>query len=121
MGRGPFDGVMTGRSRDQTGPRSREELAAHYEELLAEQESSGLSVAEFAEEVGVSSGTLYSWRRRLADPPSVGELVEVTVADSDAGGGGTLVLRVDERYAIELEEDFDGAALSRLLEVLAEC
>ena len=68
-------------------PASREELETWYSAALAEQESSGLSVADFAEELGVTATTLYQWRRRLSATsaedrrrqPSPKGLVEVTV------------------------------------------
>lgn len=44
---------------DVDRPRRGPELAAYYEGLLLEQEKSGLSVTEFAEDVGVSACTLY--------------------------------------------------------------
>jgi len=40
---------------------SQAELAEYYRELLEEQAASELSVTEFAAEVGISAGTLYSW------------------------------------------------------------
>ena len=102
------------------------ELAAHYEGLLEEQESSGLSVAAFAEEVGVSPATLYSWRRRLRGEESASRLVQVDVVDDEREEPtetvrGGLALRVNDRFRIELPADFDGGALARLLEVLDEC
>ena len=109
------------------GKRSRADLAAYYERLLDEQKRSGLSVVEFAKEVGVSSATLYSWRRRLGggrgDRPSDGALVEVHVTDQldPAALPAPMVLSIDGRVRIELEESFDEGALERLLSVLARC
>lgn len=102
-------------------PSSRAELAEYYAGLLAEQESSGLSVAEFADEVGISSATLYSWRRRLEGAPRTRHLVEVKIADDHTEGDSMLVLRVDDRFAIEVPANFDRDALSHLLEILGEC
>ena len=65
-------------TRSRSG--SRAGLVEHYRALLEEQAQSELSVTEFAAEVGVSAGTLYAWRRRLADSAGaseVGDLVEV--------------------------------------------
>jgi len=50
-------GMKTGRARSV----SQAELAEYYRELLEEQAASELSVTEFAAEVGISAGTLYSW------------------------------------------------------------
>jgi transposase-like protein len=114
--------------RSKAGPRARGELAEYYEELLAEQEESGLSVTAFAEQVGLSAATLYSWRRKLSgddeeDDGSTGRLVQVAMARSSAGTrrAGVLVLRVGEEFEVELDEDFDAEALRRLLAILDEC
>lgn len=106
------------------------DLADYYRELLEEQAQSELSVVDFAEEVGVSAATLYSWRRRLADSAEsreeateVGDLLEVQVTDDEGAGhrGTPMVLTIDGRLRIELEADFDAVALERLLGLLARC
>lgn len=98
-------------------------LAAYYGELLAEQEGSGLSVTEFAEEAGVSAATLYAWRRRLRGRAGKAKLLEVDVIEggSEASGSQFVTLEVDERFRIELPGDFDEDALMRLLGVLDRC
>lgn len=106
--------------------RGRSDLTEYYRALLEEQEQSELSVTEFAEEVGVSAATLYSWRRRLAESGEDregGDLIEVQVTgDGDVlQRGASIVLMVDSRLRIELEADFDGGALERLLSVLSRC
>ena len=102
--------------------RAGEELAEYYRGLLEEQIERGLSVTEFAEEVGVSAATLYSWRRRLRDEPAPrgGRLVQVAVSET-SHEGGRVILRVGEEYEVELGADFDADTLRRLLEVLDGC
>jgi transposase-like protein len=114
--------MKTARSKS----RGRSDLAEYYRALLEEQEQSELSVAEFAEEVGVSPATLYSWRRRLAESGEDregGDLIEVQVpgAGDVLQRGASIVLIVDSRLQIQLEADFDGGALERLLGVLSRC
>ena len=110
-----------------TARRDSADLAIHYEGLLKEQEDSGLSVSEFAEEVGLSAATLYSWRRRLRGREDDARLLEVSVIGDDGsslgspGLGGPLVLQVGERMRIEVRSDFDEDALARLLGVLDRC
>ena len=119
---------MAPKPRTQPPSRRRAELAEYYRELLAEQEESGLSVAEFAEEVGLSGATLYAWRRKLSldieggNRPT-GQLVEVSVACSKEAvqRSSSLILRVGDEFEVELDEDFDAGALRRLLEVLGAC
>jgi len=114
--------MKTARARS----RGRADLAEYYRALLEEQAQSDLSVTEFAEEVGVSAATLYSWRRRLADSSEEGEagdLIEVQVTGEGTvlQEGASIVLTVDGRLRIELEADFDDGALERLLGVLSRC
>jgi hypothetical protein len=47
-------------------PRGREQLAAWYAQVLEAQGRSGLSIAEYGAQIGVTAATLYSWKRRLA-------------------------------------------------------
>lgn len=109
-------------ARRPTQRRAGGELAEYYRGLLEEQADSGLSVTEFAEEVGVSAATLYSWRRRLRDDPGLpgARLVQVAVSET-SHGGGTLILRVGEEYEVELGAGFDADTLRRLLAVLDRC
>lgn len=109
-------------------PVGRDELARWYAEALAHQASSGLSVTEYAEEIGVTASTLYQWRRRLAEEGRSREagsafgLVEVTIdgrgskAESDP-----LVVRLEGGRCIEIPEGFDGVELQRLVRVLESC
>ena len=103
------------------GKRPRADLAAYYGQLLDELAQSGLSVVKFAQEVGVSSASLYSWRRRLGH--GIGpRLLEVQVAQGQAGeAAGAMTLLVGDRFRIELEHGFDEGALESVLGGLARC
>lgn len=112
-------------------PASREELEAWYATALAEQETSGLSVADFAEELGVTATTLYQWRRRLSAAragdgrcqPSPKGLVEVTVDSRRMAPGDTksYVVRLGAERSIEVPGTFDDAELRRLVTVIESC
>ena len=106
-------------------PTSREDLAAWYSAALDAQARSGLSVSDYAKQIGVTGWTLYDWRRRLGSGRARdrAKLVEVTVARSaGAEGGGALVVRVgDGRRSIEVPRGFDGDDLRRLVAVLESC
>jgi len=114
----------------ESRPRDRSELAAWYESALADQERRGLSVAEYAEEIGVTPATLYNWRRRLDSGPSPKPRVEapglvrvqvrrgVEVPPSRTAG---LVVRVGRSRSIEVPPGFDADELRRVIEVLEAC
>ena len=107
-------------------PSNRVELAAWYATALEAQATSGLSVAEYAEEIGVTSATLYQWRRRLwhsaEGDQDQAKLVEVSLATAKVNSvAETLVVRVTGGRSIEVPRGFDDGDLRRLLTVLESC
>lgn len=110
-------------------PERREDLAGWYADLLADQEASGLSVADYAADFGLTATTLYQWKRRLSaqsadasrSQRSTG-LIQVSLdraplADESPG----FVVRLADDRRVEVPVDFDGDALHRLLAVLETC
>ena len=92
-------------------------------QILAEQRASGLSVAAFARERGLSAWTLYDWRRRLGEqavPQEKPEFVQVMVAPS-ASRASTIAVELEAGMRVHVPAGFDAAELRRLLEVLASC
>lgn len=93
-------------------------------QVLAEQRASGLSVAAFARERGLSAWTLYEWRRRLgaaqSEPVAKPELVQVMVTPS-ASRASTIAVELGAGLRVHVPSGFDAAELRRLLEVLASC
>jgi transposase-like protein len=109
-------------------PTSRDELADWYSAVLDAQAGSGLSVAHYAEQVGVSAWTLYQWRRRLDDATkrdgADSNLVEVAIVQpmATSATAGSLVVRVGEgRHSIEVPRGFDSDDLCRLVVALESC
>ena len=107
-------------------PRSRDELAAWYGEVLADQARSGLGMKAYAAQIGVSSWTLYQWRRRLAKterPAAPPRVVEVNVAELATGGTPRdFIIRVCEgRRSIAVPPGFDSEGLRRLVATLETC
>ena len=113
-------------------PENREELQAWYAAALAEQASSGLSVGEYAEVIGVTATTLYQWRRRLTGrvdhkrqrrAPRPAGLVEVTVDRGAIAADDveSFVVRLRGDRRIEVPARFDATELGRLVTVLESC
>jgi transposase-like protein len=108
-------------------PKSRSELAGWYSAALADLAASGLSVAKYADQLGVSTWTLYEWRRRLGVAPQAAterkaELVEVTVAQPTESTADSMTVRVCAgRRSIEVPHRFDADDLRRLVTALESC
>jgi len=113
-------------------PTNRNELSAWYESVLLEQERTGLSVTEAAEEVGVTPVTLYAWRRRLrgwidneeneADEAPT-QLIRVHLRTNEEAERTSMpfVLRLGGDRVVEVPSGFDAKELARLIEVVSEC
>ena len=112
-------------------PTGRSDLEGWYSAALTAQERSGLSVTEYAHELGVTASTLYRWQRRLrgqgenedlAATPfglvEVGLRVDGAHAPVESEG---LVVRVGGDRRIEVPRGFDGDHLRRLVTVLESC
>ena len=57
-----------------------QELSAVWRERLEAQQASGLSVAAWCKQAGVSAWSVYAWRKRLSSPPGTPKLIRVPLA-----------------------------------------
>ena len=117
----------------QGRPRGRQGLSAWYSKLLADQKSSELSVAEYAEALGLTPTTLYHWKRRLSGttasraersgmPARPEGLIRLSLPQRAAPAvHAGFVVRVGGGRRVEVPDDFDGEVLQRLLSVLERC
>lgn len=118
----------------ESRPSERSELAAWYQAVLSEQQRCGVSVDEAATAVGVTTTTLYAWRRRLSATPgrvdvTTPGLVQVrvqrsgertTLAHGTSSRAG-VVLHLGAGRSVELTPMFDVDCLRRLIGVLEAC
>ena len=84
--------------------------------------ASGLSVAAFCRDQGISTSLLYRWRRRCPDeaaPGSSGSFVELRPVDRRGAGSGIAVV-VDGGFRLEVEPGFDATTLERVLACVAQ-
>jgi transposase-like protein len=119
------------KSINESRPADRADLAAWYEAILNAQESSGMSVAEAADEVGITATTLYQWRRRLSamaapdvDLQPASKLVRVHVRrreEQPREARRSVVLRLGGERSIEVPDGFDADELARLIPVVVAC
>ena len=114
----------------QGRPRGREGLHAWYAELLEDQASSDLSVAEYAVSLGLAPRTLYQWKRRLSQKPVRVELkreateglIQLSLPrEPKPTAQPGFVVRLASGRRVEVPDAFDGDALQRLLSVLDRC
>jgi len=104
-------------------------LPSWYAAVLDAQKSSGLTMADFLVETGISNSSLYKWRQRLISEaghipqkPVATEFIEVKLARQPSTGASHMTVRMaGNRHGIEVPHDFDADALRRLVEVLESC
>ena len=116
-------------------PTGRAGLSQWYSAALAAQKRSGLTLEEYARQLGVTATTLYQWRRRLsgggggrsgskATEPGP-RLVELVVNRADAKTAGDLamcaIVRLGGSRSIEVPRGFDSDDLRRLVTLLESC
>lgn len=121
------------------GQRSTEQ---YWRRLIAEQERSGKTAREFAEERGLSPWSLYGWRSRLgrgrrrsggtagaggrrgSAKERAQALVAVEVTGADGGGGSRsegFELELEDGVRVHVPRGFDAEELSRLLAAVRSC
>jgi transposase len=92
--------------------------------LLAEWQASGVSAAEFAPRTGVSSHTLYAWRRKAraeAADTSAGQFTELVVRRSPVPAVDEPATRIEidlGKAVVRVGAIFDDADLRRVLDVV---
>lgn len=91
--------------------------------LLVEQRASGLSVAAFARERGVSPRTIYEGRRRLLKRKAHVEDIDLVQVHVRPVLPASSLIEVDLKSGVRVRvpAGFDAGELRRLLAVLASC
>jgi transposase-like protein len=113
-------------------PPSRDGLEDWYAAAFEQQKSSGIGVPAMAKELGVTTTTLYQWRRRLARKRGGSErprraqaphgLVRLVVdQDGTRPDVGNFVVRLASDRRIEVPARFDDVDLRRLIGLLESC
>jgi transposase-like protein len=104
------------RAPDNQKQRPRRE---HWQELILQQEQSGLSVHAFCEQRGLTEASFYNWRKQLRGGTPVGfALVEAKGSGLSPKAPVELVLATGER--VQISPGADAATLRMVLGVLRE-
>jgi transposase-like protein len=91
----------------------------YWQELIAQQEQSGLSVHAFCGQRGVTEASFYGWRKQLRGESPVGfALVEAKESGVKSKAPVELMLATGER--LEISAGADAATLRMVLKVLRE-
>jgi hypothetical protein len=113
---------------EQRGAGRKRRTGAEVQQLVAEFMSSGMRRIEFCRSRGLSLSTLdrhlkkRRWKRKRRSAAADGQLVPVELAirksptEQEPSGGLAVVLSGGRR--IEVQRDFDGHTLERLVSVL---
>lgn len=77
-----------------------QELSAVWRERLQAQQTSGLSVAAWCKQAGVSAWSVYAWRKRLSPAPATPKLIGVPVVGM--APGPMLEMQTPSGYVLRL-------------------
>ena len=99
----------------------RREAWAKWEELVAEQAGSGLSVAAFCRQRRLTESQFFTWKRRLRQAAAE-PFVEVRVAEPAVhflpAQSRAIEIRLESGRRVLVEPDFDAAHLRAVVEAL---
>jgi hypothetical protein len=99
---------------------SIEDRRAIWRAKIASQKASGLTIAAWCAEQGISPHTFSYWRAKFVEPP-VGASDWVSIAsDPDVTAGGSLCVRVGAA-TVEVSAGFDARLLSDVVTALSRC
>jgi len=90
----------------------------HWREIISGQQASGLSIAAYCRQHGISQQSLFNWRRRFgadAGKPSPA-FVEVKAASARSAGGIRICLRGRRRLVVQ--RGFDRELLVQVIGAL---
>jgi len=103
----------------QAGTR-QEQLRSKREHWRAHSKAwsqSGKTQAAYCEQHSLNLKTFAYWRRRLKTESTTVRLVQLPTGTQQQPEGSPVRVVVDDRYRIEVTDDFSPATLGRILEV----
>ena len=102
-----------------TSPEQKKVARSEYwRERIAEQERSGLSVARFCQEQGLTEQTFYVWRKRLRERPLRFALVETGSPPPPSGREAGLELGLPRGERLYIGTGVDPTLLRTVLDTL---
>lgn len=82
--------------------QNEQDLSAVWRERVLAQQASGLSVAAWCEQEGVSAWSVYGWRKRLSPAPSSAAVKLISVPMAGLGSGPMLEMQTPSGYVLRL-------------------
>jgi len=105
------------------GKRSEENAAkaAHWEQVIGEQEGRGMTIAAFCRERGIAVGKFHWWKRRLREMregAAGGGFVELVARPAETGYSGVELVVDSGGVSVRLARGFDRETLQVVLATL---
>ena len=108
-------------NRTRSAKRSKE-----MQELLRELEQSGETIKAFCAKKGISTWSIYHWRRRLRDtaadkPERRTALLPIQVIDSNGAGASSYEVSLRNGRTLKVVPGFNSSEVERLLAIVERC
>jgi transposase-like protein len=98
---------------------STEDRRAHWQAQVSAQKASGLTIAAWCADHGISSHTLSYWRAKFQEPPA-SNAEWVSVAAATAATNSSLQIRIGAA-TVDVCTGFDANLLRDVVTALAQC
>jgi transposase len=96
----------------------QEEKKQFWQDHIQAWRRSGLNQSEYCRRQGLNKDAYFYWKKKLSQDSSPLSLVPVPVKINLAPTRKPLVVVIDNRYRIEVSEDFEAATLRKVVDTL---
>ncbi len=114
---------QNGLSSKKKNPSSRQKMLVakrtKWKERIAGWEASGMSQAAFCRKKGIALHKFKYWRTKLTPAkPAIFAEIPIIKESCTPGSRHTLLIRVGDRYGVEVSQDFSPDFLGQVIRVL---
>ena len=102
------------------GREASSERQRYWQDLIHQQQHSGLSIAAFCRQHDLSQPSFYAWRARLTNelPQMNSTAISFVPLSLPASRPAIFTVRLPNGVQLDVPSDFDEAALTRLVRVV---